>query len=67
MAGLGFSEIAQMVGTSTYHAENTYQHLQDATRKKFAFADYRLIDGINVPVFDELLSEVEQKRASVNG
>ena len=50
LSGLSFFEIAQSLGTSAFEVERTYVHLQDETRKRFAVADYKVINGYSVPV-----------------
>lgn len=50
LSGLSFIEIAQSLGTSAVEVERTYNHLQDETRKRFAVADYKVINGYAVPV-----------------
>ena len=43
-------EIAQSLGTSAFEVERTYVHLRDETRKRFAVADYKVINGYSVQV-----------------
>ena len=55
MAGLSYAEIADSLGTSAVEVERTYKHLQDEQCKRFAFADYKVIDGVAVAM--ELIGE----------
>lgn len=48
MAGLSYAEIAESLGTSATEVEKTYKHLQDEQRRRFALADYKVIDGVSV-------------------
>jgi len=48
MAGLSYAEIAESLGTSATEVEKTYKHLQDEQRRRFALADYKVIDGVAV-------------------
>ncbi len=50
LAGLSFIEIAQSLGTSAVEVERTYNHLQDEARKRFAVADYRIVNEVAVPL-----------------
>lgn len=50
MAGLSFIEIAQSLGTSAVLVERTYNHLQNEARKRFAVADYKVLNGVAVPL-----------------
>ena len=50
LAGLSFIDIAQSLGTSAVEVERTYNHLQDETRKRFANADYKIVNGVAVPL-----------------
>ena len=50
LSGLSFIEIAQSLGTSAVEVERTYNHLQDEARKRFAVADYKVINGYAVPL-----------------
>ena len=50
LAGLSFIDIAQSLGTSAVEIERTYNHLQDETRKRFANADYKIVNGVAVPL-----------------
>ena len=50
LAGLSFIDIAQSLGTSAVEVERTYNHLQDETRKRFAVADYKIVNGVAVPL-----------------
>ena len=55
MAGLSYIDIAQHLGTSAVEVERTYNHLQDEARKRFAVADYKIVNGIAIPL--ELLGD----------
>ena len=50
LAGLSFIEIAQSLGTSAVEVERTYNHLQDEARKRFAVADYKIVNQVAVPL-----------------
>ena len=50
LSGSSFVDIAQTLGTSAVEVELTYNHLQDETRNRFAVADYRIVDGVAVPL-----------------
>ena len=54
LAGLSFTDIAQNLGTSVAEIERTYNHLQDETRRKFAHARIKTIDGVTMPIVNEL-------------
>lgn len=49
MAGLSFGDIAQSLGTSATEVENTYNHLQDEQRRRFAVADYKIVNNVAIP------------------
>jgi len=55
MAGLSFIDIAQSLGTSAVVVERTYNHLQDEARKRFAVADYKIVNDVAIPL--ELLGD----------
>ena len=46
--GYSYAEIAESLGTSATEIEKTYKHLQDEQRRRFALADYKVIDGVSV-------------------
>ena len=50
LAGLSFIDIAQSLGTSAVEVERTYNHLQDEARKRFAVADYKIVNQVAVPL-----------------
>jgi integrase len=50
MAGLSYSEVGEAAGTSVYQIEKTYYHLNDAMKRKYATADYKLVDGVPKPL-----------------
>jgi len=50
MAGLSYSEVGDAAGTSVYQIEKTYYHLNDAMKRKYATADYKLVDGVPKPL-----------------
>ena len=50
LAGLSFIDIAQSLGTSAVEVERTYNHLQDEARKRFAVADYKIVNDVAVPL-----------------
>jgi site-specific recombinase XerD len=50
LAGLSFIDIAQSLGTSAVEVERTYNHLQDEARKRFAVADYKIVNNVAVPL-----------------
>ena len=46
----GLIDIAQSLGTSAVEVERTYNHLQDEARKRFAVADYKIVNQVAVPL-----------------
>lgn len=50
MAGLTYNEVSQAAGTSSAQVEKTYYHLNDEMKRKYAHADYTMVDGIPKPL-----------------
>ena len=50
MAGLSYSQVADMCGTSIMIIEKTYWHLNDEIRLTSALADYRRRNGGTIEV-----------------